>query len=107
MGQHRTMTEQIEILSLGEHAYRVTLRNGNTTTRHHVVVPSALTTDLGLGPDDDQRLVRSSFEFLLEREEATSILERFDLDVIGRYFPEYVSTVRLRLGPPANRRSSG
>lgn len=27
--------------------------------------------------------------FLLDREPATSILPRFSLDVIGRYFPEY------------------
>ena len=44
---------------------------------------------LGLAgvPDDD--LVRASFLFLLEREPASSILRRFRLDVIERYFPEY------------------
>ena len=34
-------------------------------------------------------LVRRSFEFLLEREPPESILRRFDLAVIQRYFPEY------------------
>jgi hypothetical protein len=34
-------------------------------------------------------LVRRSFEFLLEREPPQSILRRFDLAVIQRYFPEY------------------
>jgi len=34
-------------------------------------------------------LVRRSFEFLLEREPATSILGSFQLSVIQRYFPEY------------------
>jgi hypothetical protein len=33
--------------------------------------------------------VRASFRFLLDREPATSILARFSLDVISRYFPEY------------------
>jgi len=34
-------------------------------------------------------LVRRSFEFLLERESPGSILGRFDLAVIQRYFPDY------------------
>jgi hypothetical protein len=44
-----------------------------------------------LEPDD---LVRRSFEFLLEREPRRSILPSFELPVIGRYFPEYESTIR-------------
>ena len=44
-------------------------------------------------PDD---LVRRSFEFLLEREPKESILGRFDLMVIARYFPEYERTIRRR-----------
>jgi hypothetical protein len=42
-------------------------------------------------------LVEKSFEFLLERESNTSILSSFDLPVIGRYFPEYESTIRKML----------
>jgi hypothetical protein len=33
--------------------------------------------------------VRRSFEFLLAREDNTSILREFDLSTIERYFPEY------------------
>jgi len=36
-----------------------------------------------------ERLLQASFEFLLEREPASSILSRFALPVIERYFPEY------------------
>jgi hypothetical protein len=42
-------------------------------------------------------LIERSFEFLLERESNRSILSRFDLPVIGRYFPEYESAIRQRL----------
>jgi hypothetical protein len=38
---------------------------------------------------DVEDLVRRSFEFLLEREPASSILRQFDLSVIQGYFPEY------------------
>lgn len=50
------------------------------------------------GHEDLERVVRASFEFLLEREPASSILPEFSLDVIGRYFPEYEDELRRRLG---------
>ena len=43
-------------------------------------------------------LIQSSFEFLLEREPKESILRKFDLPVIARYFPEYERAIRKRLG---------
>jgi len=46
---------------------------------------------------DPHELVRESFCFLLEREPPESILSRFDLPVIERYFPGYGSEIRRRL----------
>ena len=50
------------------------------------------------GDEDLERVVCASFEFLLEREPASSILPEFSLDVIGRYFPEYDDELPRRLG---------
>jgi hypothetical protein len=64
---------------------------------HHAVTLTA--ADLaryapdGAAPDE---LVRRSFEFLLAREPKESILGRFDLPVIGRYFPDYERTITRR-----------
>lgn len=44
------------------------------------------------------KLVEESFRFLLEREPKESILSRFELPVIGRYFPEYERELARRLG---------
>ena len=44
-----------------------------------------------------EALVRESFVFLLERESPESILPRFDLSVIQRYFPEYRGEIKRRL----------
>lgn len=85
------------ITLVGNHEYAVELRDV-AITAHRVVVPPALTADLGLDPDDEEALIVASFDFLLEREPSTSILPRFDLDIIGRYFPEYRATMRQRLG---------
>lgn len=40
-----------------------------------------------------EKLVRKSFEFLLEREPKESILREFNLSVISKYFPEYEKEV--------------
>jgi bifunctional DNA-binding transcriptional regulator/antitoxin component of YhaV-PrlF toxin-antitoxin module len=94
------VTDSITIEPSGEHRYAVTLHDGASQSVHQVVVPSHLLAELGLGPDDEALLVRASFEFLVEREPASSILRRFELDVIGRYFPEYLDTIRRRLASP-------
>jgi hypothetical protein len=44
-----------------------------------------------------ETVVQASFAFLLEREPADSILRRFELPVIGRYFPGYEAELRRRL----------
>ena len=46
---------------------------------------------------DVEPLLHHSFEFLLEREPKESILRRFDLPLIGHYFPEYEREIRSRL----------
>jgi len=63
----------------------------DATSRHRVTVPDRF------GDDDLERVVRESFEFLLEREPASSIMAEFSLDVIERYFPEYREELPSRL----------
>jgi hypothetical protein len=66
-------------------------------TSHQVSVPARFPASLGCGHVEPGELVRASFEFLLEREPATSILHEFSLDVISRYFPGYPAEIRARL----------
>lgn len=66
-------------------------------TSHDVSVPAGFAASLGCGHTVSEELVRASFEFLLEREPATSILRRFSLDVISQYFPGYPAEIRARL----------
>jgi hypothetical protein len=67
-------------------------------TSHNVGVPAGYPGSLGCGHVAAEELVRASFEFLLEREPASSILRKFSLHVISRYFPEYPAEIRARLG---------
>jgi hypothetical protein len=66
-------------------------------TSHDVSVPAGYPASLGCGHVAPEELVRASFEFLLEREPATSILRKFSLDVISQYFPGYPAQIRARL----------
>lgn len=66
---------------------------GRKTTTHTVTVDSAYYQKLTGGRISEKELVEKSFEFLLKRESNTSILRTFELPVIGRYFPEYETTI--------------
>jgi hypothetical protein len=75
----------------------VRVREGAFATEHRVAVLPADLELLDPGAGDPERLVRAAFEFLLEREPASSILRSFELPVIGRYFPGWEDAVRRRL----------
>jgi hypothetical protein len=89
--------DQISVTELRDGAFQVDILQGDTTTRHVVTIPAGLPGTLGHASVNHAELVRQSFLFLLEREPATSILGCFSLDVISRYFPEYVDVVGARL----------
>jgi hypothetical protein len=80
---------------------RVTVTDDDGTSSYDVGVPppgpflASLLPEPGF--DDSERLVRETFAFLLEREPRSSILARFDLAVVARYFPEYPAEIRRRL----------
>lgn len=69
----------------------VTVSHSGQRTEHTVSVSAANVARWAHRDSeaDVADLVRRSFEFLLAREPATSILRRFDLSVIQSYFPEY------------------
>jgi len=75
----------------------VRIREGSFATEHRVTVGPDDLERLDPGAVVPERLVRAAFEFLLEREPASSILRSFDLPVIGRYFPGWEADVRRRL----------
>jgi hypothetical protein len=73
--------------------------DGHGATDHEVLV-----TEVELPPsmaapalDEVERLVELTFEYLLEREPKESILRRFDLGVVERYFPDYPAVIDRRV----------
>ena len=87
------MASVISVAPAGDSRYRVTVEEGVTRTTHEVTVTSADVARYAPGASVEQ-LLRASFEFLLAREPKESILSRFSLPTIERYFPDYRTAIR-------------
>jgi hypothetical protein len=94
------MTERIEVEIVSEGTFRVRVIEGKSETSHTVTLKDADYERLAGRKIEPAELVRIAFEFLLENEPKESILGRFDLPLIGRYFPNFEPEMKRRL---ANR----
>ena len=74
----------------------VTIGDDHRTTTHEVSVDRETLDDLAPGVTPEE-LVRTSFEFLLEREPRESIMRSFELPIIGRFFGDYRDEIQRRL----------
>ena len=64
-------------------------------TIHKVFISNQTYLDLTSKKISKKELVKFSFEFLLEREPNTSILSSFELNIISKYFPKYLLSVKI------------
>ena len=87
----------IRVTALGGDEFQVEVQEGSSTSKHRVSADEAARRRYG-GDTPAEQLLEASFRFLLEREPKESILGRFELPVIERYFPEYGDEIRRRLG---------
>jgi hypothetical protein len=84
--------DMIQVRRTAEHdsfIFEVVVREGNGETRHHVTMSREMCERLTAGKHTPERCLEAAFRFLLEREPQGSILRRFDLTAISRYFPEF------------------
>ena len=91
------MASKIEVEKVDATHFLVRLTERGNTSAHHVTLDLKDHAKLTGEKASPEELIRKSFEFLLEREPKESILARFDLPVIGRYFPEYEREIKKRL----------
>ena len=87
---------KIEVVKKDAETYEVTVK-GSTITTHTVTLTQEYYQNLTDGKVSAKTMIEKSFEFLLEREPNTMILSRFDLPVIGEYFPEYEKVIVKRM----------
>jgi hypothetical protein len=84
--------DMIEVRRTGEGdslEFEVVVREGKGETRHHVTMSQETCERLTAGKHAPEHCLEAAFRFLLDREPKESILSRFDVSVISRYFPEF------------------
>jgi hypothetical protein len=91
------MPTKIEIEKLDASHFRVRVIEAGSESLHQVTLDPKDYARLAVPTADPEELIRESFQFLLEHEPKESILSRFDLSVISRYFPEYEWEIKKRL----------
>jgi hypothetical protein len=82
----------IEITSCGSDngfEFEVVVREPGGESRHHVTMDRSTYERLTGGRHTAQHCLEAAFRFLLDREPRESIMGRFDVTVISRYFPEF------------------
>ena len=87
---------QIDVVRHDSETFQVIVQ-AKIRTVHIVTLKDAYHQKLTGGKVTAETLIEKSFEFLLERESNTSILSRFELPLITRYFPEYEKVIVNRL----------
>jgi hypothetical protein len=91
------MPAQIAVTKREDGAFDVRVTEGKSESSHSVTLFAKDYQRLTEGKVSEEELIRRSFEFLLEHESKESILSRFDLTVISRYFPRYEKEIKKRL----------
>ena len=83
---------ELLITELSKDKFEITV-NADQLTKHVVSVTDQMLLNLTNNKISKEELLNFSFNFLLEREPNTSILSKFDIILISKYFPEYISKV--------------
>jgi hypothetical protein len=91
------MPAKIEVEKVDASHFRVRVIEAGSESTHQVTLDPKDYARLAGAAVEPQELIRRSFQFLLEQEPKESILSRFDLSVISRYFPEYEREIKKRL----------
>ena len=83
---------ELLITELSKDKFEITV-NADQIIKHVVSVTDQILLNLTKNKISKEELLNFSFNFLLEREPNTSILSKFDIILISKYFPEYISKV--------------
>ena len=85
----------IRVEKKNQNEFLVVVTERGSSTKHTVALDEDYYQKLTKGKISKEQLIEKSFSFLLTRESKESILRRFNLRVIKRYFPEYESKISI------------
>ncbi len=79
-----------------ENTFQVTVKEDNSESTHTVMLDDKFHKKITGGIIPKEEVIKKSFEFLLEREPKESILHRFDLRDISKFFPEFEGYISMQ-----------
>jgi hypothetical protein len=80
------------------YVFRVEIKEGTSSSKHRVTLSESSYRELTGGAHSPEECVRLAFRFLLDREPKESILSKFDVDVIEKYFPDFRREMARAMG---------
>ena len=83
----------ISVEAIDNNSFKVSVTK-DSSTEHIVLLNDSFHQNLTNNKLTKTKLLTKSFEFLLERESNQSILKKFNLEVISKYFPEYIDEIK-------------
>jgi hypothetical protein len=89
MPEERAMIEVRRLAAADPREFDVVVREETGETRHRVTLSQRDYDRLTAGRCTPEACVEAAFRFLLDHEPKESILPRFDLMLIARYFPDF------------------
>jgi hypothetical protein len=81
--------KMVSVKKKSEREFLVTIEEKSSSPEHTVTVDDDYYQNLTVGKTTKEELIKRSFEFLFEREPKESILSKFNLRIIKKYFLEY------------------
>lgn len=81
---------EVNVIRSNDHfEFDVRVEEGGSETQHRVTMTRSDYQKLTSGRVSPVQCIEAAFKFLLDREPKESILSRFDVTVISRYFPSF------------------
>jgi len=84
----------IEVNRKTQQEFIVIVDEEGVRTEHTVTLDDDYYQALTQGMVTKEELIRKSFEFLLQREAKESILSKFNLKAINKYFPQFEKEIK-------------
>lgn len=81
--------------NMGWH-FKVTVSDEKGPAFYDVTMDKDFVTRIGSNIDPE-KIIKKTFEFLLEKEPKEKILTEFDVAVVSHYFPDYIPELEKKL----------
>lgn len=92
------MADKLRMESLAEHRFLLTCSEADELVEIQVYAEPSVVERIGLDGVDEQRIVRATADFLLERQRADELPGKIDLDEVVAAYDGFIDDIQRRIG---------